>query len=208
MRRSVTPWQKWYSEEQKGHNISFVGFHSRIATDTRDYSTAPENGIYLDIQGSYFPKFLDNKKPYGKFIFSATTYLTSQFITHSTLALRLGGEKIWGSYPLFDAAFIGGEDNIRGYNRERFSGNASAFGNAEWRLYLFPVKIVIPARFGFTVLIESGRVYYPGDNSKKWHSAYGGGLWIMFIDRLAAGSFTLAKSTEVLSYYFTLGFMF
>ncbi len=48
-----------------------------------------------------------------------------------TLAWRLGGKKIWGEVPFQDAATIGGKRSVRGYFRDRFSGESSLYGSAD-----------------------------------------------------------------------------
>jgi hypothetical protein len=189
-------------------NVSYMGLRAGFSHDSRDNVSAPYEGFYIDFKSALFPHFLNTNKSFGKVSAVASTYLTSQFITHATLAMRLGGQKRWGSFPLYEAAFLGGEENIRGFNRERFAGSASAYGTAEWRVYLFPLKMIVPAQFGFTSFVESGRVFNSGDESDKWHVSYGGGLWISFIERLATTNLTVAKSTETISYYLTFGFMF
>ena len=42
------------------------------------------------------------------------------------LALRVGGKKLWGTYPYHEAAFIGGPDTVRGLRRRRPISAASA----------------------------------------------------------------------------------
>ena len=135
-------------------------------------------------------------------------YLKSDFITTSSLALRMYGAKLWGSYPFFDAAFLGGSENLRGYTRERFAGNAAAFGSVEWRSHLFPFKFVVPANLGFLVFSDFGRVYYPGEKSTNLHQSYGAGLWAYFIEPSYLGNFTVAKSSEELSFYISVGYAF
>ncbi len=43
------------------------------------------------------------------------------------------------------------------------------------------------------------------ENSRKWHSSYGGGLWVNIINAMIL-NFTIAVSPEVTKYYFSTGF--
>jgi outer membrane translocation and assembly module TamA len=129
-------------------------------------------------------------------------------LTTSSIGVRINAEKLWGEYQLHESAFLGGQKNLRGFIRERFAGDALLYGGIELRSYLFQVKILIPARFGFNAFIESGRVFFSGDISKKWHTSYGGGLWTSFLDRIFTLNATLAKSDEDIQFYLTTGFMF
>jgi hypothetical protein len=76
------------------------------------------------------------------------------------------------------------------------------------RSYLFPVKIVIPAKVGISFFAESGRVFFAGESSNKWHPSFGGGAWISYLDRALTLNITVAFSPEDTILYFTTGFIF
>jgi hypothetical protein len=50
-----------------------------------------------------------------------------------------------GTYPFMEAAFIGGPDTVSGFSAQRFVGDASAYGNAELRLFLGRYRFVFRA---------------------------------------------------------------
>ena len=187
---------------------SYMGISSGIEYDNRDNVTTPMSGFYLNFCNIHFPPWLDNENAYSKTQIDLRAYLKSEIITTSSLALRFYGVKLWGSYPFFDSAFLGGSENLRGYNRERFAGNAAAFGSVEWRTHLFPFKFVVPAQLGFLVFTDAGRVYYPGEDSNKLHQSYGAGLWAYFIEPSYLGNITVAKSSEELAFYISAGYAF
>ena len=56
------------------------------------------------------------------------------------LAARVGGRKVFGEYPWFESAFVGGSKNLRGYRKNRFAGDGSLYGSVEARLWLFRGK--------------------------------------------------------------------
>jgi len=93
------------------------------------------------------------------------------------LAVRVGGQRMFGTYPWFDAAVLGGA-NDRGFHSHRFSGDASLYGNAELRTYLgHPVfSSVFPVRFGLVGFADTGRVWVKRENSNTWHPSGGGGV--------------------------------
>jgi hypothetical protein len=187
---------------------SYMGIGSGIEYDIRDNKTTPMSGFYLNFYNNHFPPWLDNEKAYSKIRLDIRAYLKSELITTSSLALRFYGAKLWGNFPFFDAAFLGGAENLRGYSRERFAGNAAVFGSVEWRTYLFPFDLVVPAQFGALVFSDFGRVYYPGEKSKKLHQSYGAGLWAYFIEPSYLGNITVANSTEEVSLYISVGYAF
>jgi hypothetical protein len=44
-----------------------------------------------------------------------------------------------------------------------------------------------------------------GEDSKKWHSTYGGGVWLNLLNTFTV-NFIVALSPEVTKYYFSTGF--
>jgi hypothetical protein len=187
---------------------TFYGLHLGINLDYRDHELVPSRGFYIDIQSFNYPRFTNSKRYYHKLLADLRGYYKSDFLTTSSIGVRINAEKLWGEYQLHESAFLGGQKNLRGFIRERFAGDALLYGGIELRSYLFPVKILIPAGFGFNAFIESGRVFFSGDISKKWHTSYGGGLWTSFPDRMFTLNATLAKSDEDIQFYLTTGFMF
>ena len=118
------------------------------------------------------------------------------------------GEKVWGKYPFLSSVFLGGSSNLLGFNRERFSGDASIYSTAQMRTYLSKVRIIINGDFGFHAFAETGRVFAESKYSKLWHPSFGGGLWLSYLDREFNFVVTLAKSEESYLFYFGLGFNF
>jgi hypothetical protein len=184
------------------------GIHMGYTLDTRDHQSAPMTGIYLDFKSLNYPKLLNKKDHYSKMIFDARAYLSSNIITQSSLAFRATAEKVWGNYPLHMTPFLGGTDNLHGFERNRFAGDALVYTGSELRSYLFPLKILVPARFGFSAFAETGRVFYPGEDSKKWHPSFGGGFWLSFLNRELTLNLSLAQSSEGMIFYLSTGFLF
>lgn len=174
----------------------YVGTFASISYDSRDNELNAHEGFYLNLTGSYIPKTFDVKEYYEKISFDTRFYYTPFRLDMLTFALRAGGGKTFGNYPFFDSQFLGGSDNLRGYRRERFSGDAMLFGQAELRTYLADIRLLIPGQFGFSVFGETGRVFTGNSDSKKWHPSYGGGLWISYLERMVTLSVTLAHSDE------------
>ncbi len=99
--------------------------------DSRDNEGNAKEGIFFNLMGHYFPELLDVREHFIKTKFDLRGFLTAETFTDITLALRFGGGKIWGNYPFFDGLFLGGFENLRGYNRERFAGDAALFAQSE-----------------------------------------------------------------------------
>jgi len=177
--------------------------------DSRDHPANATRGLLLDTAGSFYPKMWDVKTAFGEVHGDVSTYLSaSSSFLQPTLALRAGGKRVWGDYPFFEAAFIGGSSTVRGFRPQRFAGDAAVYGNAELRLSLAQVTIILPADLGVFGLADAGRVYLAGETSDKWHTAAGGGIWLAFLNRDATFTIAVARSQERTGLYVRAGFVF
>ena len=181
---------------------------SSFEFDTRDNAANPFKGFYFRFNALYSPDILDNNYKYFKSELDIRLFFNLKIIKRTVFALRIGGAKILGDYPFFNAAFLGGSDNLRGFSRYRFSGDASVFGQFEVRTDLGSANIIIPGRFGFHIFGDTGRVFLNNEKSDKWHYDYGGGLWLSFANRMMTTAISFAKSEEKFGFYFSLKFMY
>ena len=182
--------------------FKIIELNSAFIIDSRDVIRNSKKGILVDIHGSIYPAALDNERIFSKGGFDIRGYFSGKSITDFTLALKTSGERVWGSkYPFQFAAFRGGKNTLRGYSRERFSGDAAISAQAELRLLISKISLFLPGEFGIHFFGETGRVFVNGENSSKWHPGYGGGVWLSFINRSFNTSFTLAVSPEGTAFY-------
>ena len=68
----------------------------------------PRTGALLRVRGQVWPKAWDVKETFESLDGSAAAYLTPPGKGAPTLALRVGGKKVFGNYPYFEAAYLGG----------------------------------------------------------------------------------------------------
>lgn len=98
------------------------------------------------------------------------------------LATRVQADKILGDYEFFHALTLGGPDRLRGFKRDRFAGDARVFHATDLRFKLFQNRGTVPFSFGVYGAFDYGRVWYEGDEGdvdKQWHTAFGGGVFIV-----------------------------
>lgn len=147
-----------------------------LKQDTRD--TAWTRGVFVRASASYYPQVWDVKNPFGEVSALASTYFTIPILTRPTLALRGGAKKVFGDFPYYESAFVGGRTSLRAMHRQRFAGDASLHGTTELRVPLARVNYILPWSFGAIGFMEAGRVYVNGESPGTWHSARGYGGWI------------------------------
>jgi hypothetical protein len=185
-----------------------LGAGAELALDTRDVAAAPRRGVLLHAGASVFPSAWDVEESFARVEGSAATYLALPAPLEPVVALRAGGAKLFGEFPWHSAAFLGGHETLRGWTRDRFAGEASAWGNAELRLRLFRANLLLPVGVGVFGLADAGRVWVDGGGSDEWHAALGGGLSLDLIDRASTFTVTIADSKERTMVYVRGGYAF
>ncbi len=185
-----------------------AGINAGIKIDGRDNPVIPTGGFYFAGEAFSFPSTRKEQNSFSKLTGDVRYYVSTSSFPLSSLAFRIFGEKNFGTYPFFESAFLGGNGSLRGFEKNRFAGEGSLLGSAELRLYLFKFFFQVPVYFGVTALDDVGRVIIPGAESKIWHNAYGGGIWLSIINPEFLFSFNYARSDEDSGIYFTSGFSF
>jgi len=186
-----------------------VGVRADWNTDLRNTDTTSHVGWRLSAGGSWWPQLWDVTAPIGEIHGMVSTTIPAPGLPLSpTLALRAGGRQVWGPYPYFDAALVGGSRSVRGLREQRYAGDAGVLGNAELRVRLGRVNLFLPTHLGATAFADVGRVFVSGEDSRRWHAGFGGGLWLSALRPQNILSLVVARAEERTAVYFTAGFMF
>jgi Omp85 superfamily domain len=198
------------TEEDPYGNEDFFEFGAGagLSLDTRDSQVAAMSGVRITIDGTVYPQVGDVVSTFGDVRGEVAFLQPIAILSTPTLALRAGGEKVWGTYPYFEAAYIGGVRTLRGFPSQRFAGDASLYGSAELRIPLTDLYIFVPGRLGIFALGDTGRVYLEGESSDKWHVGAGGGVWFSFLNPANTASLAVAASDEGTGVYIVAGLSF
>jgi len=162
------------------------------------------SGVRLKAEGQYYPDAWD-ANGFGGVEGTLRGYLAGR---RAMLAARVGGRKVWGEYPWFEAAFVGGSKSLRGYRKNRFAGDESLYGSVEVRLWLFKGRLIAPGRWGVFGLADAGRVSVEGDSSGGWHTSYGGGVFFQMLTLNTVFHGAVAHGDEGTRFYVDYGFAF
>ncbi len=196
-----------------------VGAQGEIAYDTRDNPAYATRGFSVRVAGAVYPKIWDVKSAFGSIDGEARTYLTARIPTNPTLALRMGGKKVWGTFPFHESAFLGGpglagsgasNGNLRGFRKNRFAGDAALYGNSELRLVLAKIELLLPGELGLFGAADAGRVIFAEnpDDADTWHTGVGGGLWLSFLRRWQTVSVAVVNGDDLMGVYLRAGLVF
>ena len=148
-----------------------LAVHGILSWDGRDSAVLPRRGAFAAVRGTYFPEAWDVESAFGQVNGNVNAYLPLG--GRVTLALRGGGKKVFGTYPYMEAAALGQgglgagaleepENTLRGYRARRFTGDSSAYGNADLRLRVSSMNILVPGVWGLTAFGDVGRVWLRG----------------------------------------------
>ena len=179
-----------------GRDFGQVGGRVAFDVDTRDRPVNPLRGVHLSAAAEVDPAVWDVPSTFGAGEVRAETFASARLPLTPTLALRAGGRKVWGSFPFFESAFLGGVSTLPGYHSSRFAGDASLYGGAQLRLTVGRAFLALPAVWGLYGDVGTGRVYVDEDSPGGWHGGAGGGAWLAFLDRRNAMSIGFASSEE------------
>lgn len=179
----------------------------RFQHDTRSTPVAAKSGWLVDLEADYYPVTWSNAEgPFGSIEGSVATFLTP--VSPVTFALRAGGRRVWGDFPYYEAAYVGGRRNLRGYASNRFAGDRSLYGNAEARVKLFDSKLLFPMEVGVLGLADAGRVWFDGRSEGSWHTDFGGGIWLTALERTRGVTLGMARGKQGNRFWFAVGTTF
>ena len=196
-----------------------LGVLGKIMYDTRNNPAHTTQGFLVRATAAIYPGFWDVESVFGGLDGVVSTYVMAPIPSRPTLALRIGGHKVWGTYPFHESAFLGGpgfvgigasDSHLRGFRKNRFAGDTSLYANAELRLSLVPIKIIVPGELGLFFAADVGRVFYAEDpiEADKWHTGIGGGFWLSFLQRKQTLSVAVVNGDDLTGVYLRAGFMF
>lgn len=166
----------------------FAGATIKYSFKNTDFVSKPSLGMAFMISGSWLTN-LDNSKQnfptvesnlsfvhkidsHGKLVF-ATFFKTKAILNNN--------------YEFYQGVTLGGDKDLRGYRTERFLGNTSYSQSTDLRLSLGKIrKTIAPLTYGILAGFDYGRIWLDGENSKKWHNDFGGGIWLNGVNVITA----------------------
>lgn len=167
------------------HHQFYAGGQISLFVDTRDNKVLPSKG--LTWQATIRNLNGLNDSSYN------VTQLNSNFSFYVNLSPdRLtfadqfgGGINLGNGYEFYQAQYLGNEENLRGYRKNRFAGKSRLYNQAELRLRLANFKTYLfPGSLGLFAFFDAGTVWHPIDTKTKLLTGYGGGFWFSPLRRI------------------------
>jgi outer membrane protein assembly factor BamA len=178
-----------------------LGAIAGFDVDTTDRTGLPTRGVRVNGGGSAYPAVAGLDKAFGELHGEASAYVTAG----ATLALRAGAKQLFGTYPFYEAAYLGGAPSLRGLRLQRYAGDAMVHGGADLYIPVTKAFLLVPGEIGVFGLADFGRVYLDGERSDRWHRGFGGGVYFVSPNRNNSLELSVAKSEGRTGVYLKLG---
>ena len=187
---------------------NYVGLTAKYELDTRDNVLVPKKGMKFSSESYLLNRLNSNFANFFNVSGEFSAYKTIKLPRDLTFGIRAGGAHNIGDFHYLLSNKIGGKNTLRGYRRDRYYGKSSVYNSIEVRYDLYNIKtIIFPFTIGMIAFNDIGRVWTDEESSQLWHNSFGGGLYVKPVNAFAV-SIQLAKSNELLAFYFDLGFSF
>lgn len=175
--------------ERHGYAGAEAGYHY---SNTNNPVIATK-GINFFAAGGYIQQTSGTRQSFFKTTSNIALYIPLGNVV--SIAVRAGGSTIFGTANYYHLSRLGGNVNLRGFPRERFYGKSSFYNNNEIRFITNTRNFFFNGKIGVLGFYDQGRVWQPGEVSRKWHAGYGGGLIVSPFNK-AALTATYGRSDE------------
>lgn len=188
---------------------SYLGGKFNILLNTVNSDILPTRGIYWLTDFTALAGMQSTSKPLTRLTSDLTLYSSFADPANLVSVLRLGGGRIFSKdYEYFQALNLGQNNFLRGFRKNRFSGQGLAYGSIELRVKLFDSKsYILPGGVGLIGYDEVGRVWVKNEDSDRWHNSFGGGFYFAAYNT-ALLSATAGFSSEERIFNFSIGTKF
>jgi hypothetical protein len=169
-------------------NQQFGGANYTFSYKNFDNTAFPTLGLEFTVNADWKTNLSDFDKNF--LILTGTLAFDHRLDSRGNFVFANSSNAMWinnNNFEFYQAASIGGNNGMRAFRNDRFSGRSYFTNNSEVRWDFGRVKnTIIPANMGILVGYDIGRVWNDHENSRKWHQSIGGGLWLSILDMFSA----------------------
>ncbi len=155
---------------------NYLGLNVNYEFDTRDDKILVTRGLMWNL---YFFLYYGLKERSKNYTSLKTDFRYFKNFKKFVLCFRAGGGINSGEYEFFQANSLGRDENLRGFHRNRFAGDANIYQNTELRFTISNFNNYLwTGKYGILVFNDFGKVFLKNENSNKIHQSYGFAFWI------------------------------
>jgi Calcineurin-like phosphoesterase len=177
----------FYLSNGEENHKSFIGSEVSYTYKNQDNKAFPTLGMEANLQMG-FKSDVEDSKSFGyvmpSLAFDQKLIPNGQVV----LATKVKGHVIFGDdFEFYQSASIGGDDGLRAFRNQRFSGKNSFYQTTDIRFNLRKIKTgLLPLNIGFYGGFDYGRIWIdnnlvlnsnPDFNANSWNTSLGGGVF-------------------------------
>jgi len=199
----------FYQANGEESSRSFLGVEGQYTYANSDNQAFPTMGMATSLKIGYKSEVSGQGGSFGYIVPSLS--FDYKLVPNGKLVLATKWKahfNIGDGFEFYQGASIGGIDGLRGFRNQRFTGKKFYYQNTDVRWSLGKGKTgILPTAFGLYGGFDYGRVWQRDDDSKIWHTSYGGGLFLNMADLISARA-ALFNSVDGPRFSFGIGFGF
>ena len=161
---------------------SYIGGKFVMRFDNRNNTLFPTRGILWNNEFLATAGHGYHTNNFVKYTTDMAIYASFTDPAKIVFGLKFGGGHIFSkNFEYFQAMSLGADHpNIHGFRKNRYVGSGMMYGSLDLKVKLFDLdSYIIPGPIGLMAFYDLGRVWMKGQSSKKWHGAYGGGIYFL-----------------------------
>ncbi|MCL8536816.1 metallophosphoesterase [Chryseobacterium gallinarum] len=166
----------------------FMGANYTFSFKNADNLAFPTLGMELMVNADWKATFSDFNKNF--LTLKGKLAIDHRIDKKGTFVFANSSNVMWinnNNFEFYQAAAIGGNNGMRAFRNERFSGRSYFTNNSEVRWDFGRIRNnIVPANLGILVGYDIGRVWNDTENSRKWHQSVGAGVWLSIVEMLSA----------------------
>lgn len=166
----------------------FAGANYTFSFKNLDNKAFPTLGLEFLVNADWKTNLSNTEKNF--FTLNGTLTIDHRLDKRGNFVFANSSNAMWisnNNFEFYQAASIGGNNGMRAFRNDRFSGKSYFTNNSEIRWDFGRVRNnIIPANMGVLIGYDLGRVWNDNEESNKWHQSVGAGFWMSVVEMFSA----------------------
>ncbi len=183
---------RYFSSPQVSNSFSNLfsdkfhgGLFANLSWDKRDHKLFPARGFSFNLLLQGYEGLNKNSGAFAQIFPQVSFYKSLDAEGNLVIANRTGAGFTTGTTTFYQSAFLGSQDNLLGFRKNRFAGDDVLYNNLEARISLPNfLHHVLPGKIGLIGFYDVGRVWIRKERSDTIHHGFGAGIYLAPFNRL------------------------
>jgi hypothetical protein len=160
---------------------NYLGAKFAVRIDNRNNDIFPTRGVFWVSEVISTAGITSGSDNYSRATTDMTIFASLNDPARVVAVVGLGaGRILTKNFEYFQSLALGaGTNNLHGFRKNRYLGRSTAYGSFELRVKVMDINsYTLRGPLGLTGFYDIGRVWLKGQESRRWHGAYGGGFYM------------------------------